>query len=303
MLAELSIVPLGRGEHSLRGCRGDPGRRRPFRYPLQVHPLRDVPRRGDGRKCMDVVRRCHAKARERSRAVVTAIRIEDEEGATDKLTKNVTSVEEKLGRQLAEAGGDRAVVASQARGADGGSNGRRGNRDGLLLRGGRRDGMFQPPPPGAQWSPDRRVADLLELQRQLLHALGPVVRIFLQAGEEQVPPAPPEAAEDAPRRRGGGVRAWSITISMADILLEERPARSASSSRRSRANRCRCASRPRVAERDLGRDVARRSAIVPTAVSVPPPRRCPRTTSRGRSRGPSRSRTRGRSGRRRCSRA
>jgi uncharacterized protein YqgV (UPF0045/DUF77 family) len=54
---------------------------------------------------MDVVRRCHAKARAGSRHVMTTIRIEDEEGATDKLTRNVTSVEEKLGRQLAETGG------------------------------------------------------------------------------------------------------------------------------------------------------------------------------------------------------
>jgi uncharacterized protein YqgV (UPF0045/DUF77 family) len=54
---------------------------------------------------MDVVRRCHVRAREGSRHVLTTIRIEDEEGETDKLTRNVTSVEEKLGRQLAETGG------------------------------------------------------------------------------------------------------------------------------------------------------------------------------------------------------
>ena len=52
-----------------------------------------------------MIRRCHAKAREGSRHVMTTVRIEDEEGATDKLTRNVSSVEEKLGRPLAETGG------------------------------------------------------------------------------------------------------------------------------------------------------------------------------------------------------
>jgi uncharacterized protein YqgV (UPF0045/DUF77 family) len=54
---------------------------------------------------MEVVRQCHAKARRGSRHVMTTVRIEDEEGENDKLIRNVTSVEEKLGRQLAETGG------------------------------------------------------------------------------------------------------------------------------------------------------------------------------------------------------
>jgi uncharacterized protein YqgV (UPF0045/DUF77 family) len=54
---------------------------------------------------MEVVRQCHAKARQGSRHVLTTVRIEDQEGENDKLIRNVTSVEEKLGRQLAETGG------------------------------------------------------------------------------------------------------------------------------------------------------------------------------------------------------
>jgi uncharacterized protein YqgV (UPF0045/DUF77 family) len=95
MLAELSIVPLGRGEH--------------LSTPLAEIRYKFTPSgtclEGSWDEVMDVVRLAHAKAREGSRHVFTTIRIEDEAGENDKLTKNVTSVEEKLGRQLAETGG------------------------------------------------------------------------------------------------------------------------------------------------------------------------------------------------------
>jgi len=47
---------------------------------------------------MDVVYRCHLCVREMSPHVVTFIQIEDEEGVTDKITRNVTSIEQKIGR-------------------------------------------------------------------------------------------------------------------------------------------------------------------------------------------------------------
>ena len=49
---------------------------------------------------MPIVKRCHERVREMSAHVVTTIKIEDEEGATGKLTSNVRSIEEKLGRKL-----------------------------------------------------------------------------------------------------------------------------------------------------------------------------------------------------------
>lgn len=104
MLAELSIVPLGRGEHLSEALAEilDVVDRSGIRY--KFTPCGTC-LEGGWDEVMDVVRRCHAQAREGSRHVMTTIRIEDEEGATDKLTRNVTSVEEKLGRQLAETGG------------------------------------------------------------------------------------------------------------------------------------------------------------------------------------------------------
>src|SRR5204863_1534642 len=55
---------------------------------------------GDWDEVMAVVRQCHERVRQSSPHVLTTIRIEDEEGARDQLTRNIASVEEKLGRPL-----------------------------------------------------------------------------------------------------------------------------------------------------------------------------------------------------------
>lgn len=104
MLAELTIVPLGRGEHLSTAIAEvlDVVDSSGVRYKFTPS---GTCLEGEWADVMDVVRRCHARAREKSRHVLTTIRIEDEEGETDKLTRNITSVEEKLGRQLAETGG------------------------------------------------------------------------------------------------------------------------------------------------------------------------------------------------------
>lgn len=104
MLAELTIVPLGRGEHLSTAIAEvlDVVDRSGVRYKFTPS---GTCLEGEWEEVMEVVRQCHARARESSRHVMTTIRIEDEEGETDKLTRNVTSVEEKLGRQLAETGG------------------------------------------------------------------------------------------------------------------------------------------------------------------------------------------------------
>jgi uncharacterized protein YqgV (UPF0045/DUF77 family) len=46
---------------------------------------------------MPLVRQCHDHALKGSSHLVTFIKIEDDDGERDKLTGNVTSVEEKLG--------------------------------------------------------------------------------------------------------------------------------------------------------------------------------------------------------------
>jgi uncharacterized protein (TIGR00106 family) len=104
MLAEISIVPLGRGEHLSEALAEilDVVDRSGIRY--KFTPCGTC-LEGSWDEVIDVVSRAHTKARQTSRHVLTTLRIEDEEGENDKLTRNVTSVEEKLGRPLAETGG------------------------------------------------------------------------------------------------------------------------------------------------------------------------------------------------------
>ena len=103
MLAELSIVPLGVGEH-LSGPLAEVLNivdRSGIRYKLTPS---GTCLEGSWDEVMAVVKECHAQMRRHSRHVMTTIRIEDEEGEDNKLVRNITSIEEKLGRQLAEAG-------------------------------------------------------------------------------------------------------------------------------------------------------------------------------------------------------
>lgn len=55
---------------------------------------------GEWNDVMKIVKMCHDRVRGMSPHVVTIIKIEDEEGAQDKLKRNVDSVEQKVGRPL-----------------------------------------------------------------------------------------------------------------------------------------------------------------------------------------------------------
>ena len=99
MLVELSIIPLGGDTHlsdeiaevlELVDASG---------LPYQLTPSGTCIE-GEWDEVLSLVRRCHERARARSNHVFTTIRIEDEEGGRDKLVRNVTSVEEKVGRTL-----------------------------------------------------------------------------------------------------------------------------------------------------------------------------------------------------------
>lgn len=99
MLIELSIVPLGGDTHlsdeiaevlRLVDASG---------LPYQLTPSGTCIE-GEWDEVMGLVRKCHEVTRQRSRHVLTTISIEDEEGARDKLTRNVASVEEKVGKAL-----------------------------------------------------------------------------------------------------------------------------------------------------------------------------------------------------------
>lgn len=99
MLIELSVLPLGRDTHlsdelaEILRIVDESG------LPYQLTPSGTCIE-GEWDEVMALVRRCHDRARGMSPHVVTTVKIEDDEGARDKLTRNVASVEEKLGRRL-----------------------------------------------------------------------------------------------------------------------------------------------------------------------------------------------------------
>ncbi|HKZ01987.1 MAG TPA: MTH1187 family thiamine-binding protein [Pyrinomonadaceae bacterium] len=99
MLVELSINSLGRGTHlstdlaEILKLVDDSG----IAYGLT--PLGTCIE-GDWDEVMGLIKKCHEKARSMSAHVFTTLRIEDEEGATNKIQENVASVEGAAGRRL-----------------------------------------------------------------------------------------------------------------------------------------------------------------------------------------------------------
>ena len=99
MLVELTIIPVGTGSH-LSGQLAEALKivdASGLRY--QLTPAGTCIE-GDWDEVMPVIRQCHEKIRERTPHVVTSIRIEDEEGERNMLKRNVSSVEEKVGKPL-----------------------------------------------------------------------------------------------------------------------------------------------------------------------------------------------------------
>ena len=99
MLVELTVTPLGRGTHLSKDVAevlriiDDSG------LPYCLTPTGTCIE-GDWDEVMALVKRCHQQARSLSSHVMTTIRMEDEEGATDKLNENIAAVEWAAGRTL-----------------------------------------------------------------------------------------------------------------------------------------------------------------------------------------------------------
>jgi uncharacterized protein (TIGR00106 family) len=99
MLAELSIIPLGRGTHisqdlgQILKTIDESG----IRYRLTPS---GTCIEGEWDEVMTLVKRCHEQARTISAHVMTTVRIEDELGDDDKLNNNIGSVEREAGRRL-----------------------------------------------------------------------------------------------------------------------------------------------------------------------------------------------------------
>ena len=72
-----------------------------YGLPYQLTPATCI--EGQWNEVMELVRQCHHRVRSRSPHVTTLIKIEDAEGASDKLTRKISSVEQKAGRQLSSS--------------------------------------------------------------------------------------------------------------------------------------------------------------------------------------------------------
>jgi uncharacterized protein (TIGR00106 family) len=99
MLAELSIIPVGGNGHSSSEIAKVLKVVEQSGLPYQFTPSGTCIE-GEWDEIMPLMRQCHDRALKGSPHLVTFIKIEDDDGERDKLTANVTSVEEKIGHAL-----------------------------------------------------------------------------------------------------------------------------------------------------------------------------------------------------------
>ena len=109
VLAELTITSLGRGTHQSRDLADLLKIIDQSQLPYTLTPCGTCIE-GDWDEVMAIVKQCHQQARSVSTHVMTTIRIEDEEGATNKLTENVAAVERAAGRPLKNTGSRPSVT-------------------------------------------------------------------------------------------------------------------------------------------------------------------------------------------------
>lgn len=102
MLVELSILPVAGDGHLSDELAEVLKLVDSYGLPYQLTPASTCIE-GQWNEVMELVRQCHQRVRAKSPHVVTIIKIEDEEGETDKLRRNVASVEQKAGRELSSA--------------------------------------------------------------------------------------------------------------------------------------------------------------------------------------------------------
>lgn len=99
MLAELSIIPVGNSPHlsgelaKVLKLVDESG------LSYQLTPSGTCIE-GEWNEILPLIRQCHERARKASPHIVTLIKLEDDEDERHKLTRNVASVEEKIGHSL-----------------------------------------------------------------------------------------------------------------------------------------------------------------------------------------------------------
>lgn len=99
MLAEFSIFPIGKGEglsqyvSQIIKVIDESG------LEYRLNPMGTVVE-GEWDEVLDLIKQCHQKMRQFSSRVITAISIDDREGAVGRITGKIESVEKTLGREV-----------------------------------------------------------------------------------------------------------------------------------------------------------------------------------------------------------
>lgn len=114
MLVEFSIIPLGQGTHISAEVAEALKIVDASGLPYQLTPLGTC-LEGEWDEVIPTIRRCHERVCQMSTHVITSIRIEDEQGAKDKLRANIASVEQKAGRQLHRESSAHVITAEGRR--------------------------------------------------------------------------------------------------------------------------------------------------------------------------------------------
>jgi len=96
MIAELSVVPVGKGESLSAYVAECVGIVRESGLDHMVCPMGTVIE-GDYDEVMAVVKKCHMRVREMASRVLTTVRIDDREGARKAIESKVRSVEARVG--------------------------------------------------------------------------------------------------------------------------------------------------------------------------------------------------------------
>ena len=99
MIAEFSVVPLGKGESVSQYVAECLKIVEESGIDYRINPMGTV-LEGDYDRVMSVIRECHVKVAELCPRVITTIKIDDRKGARRMLETKIESVEKRLGRQL-----------------------------------------------------------------------------------------------------------------------------------------------------------------------------------------------------------
>jgi uncharacterized protein (TIGR00106 family) len=99
MLAEFSVVPLGKGESVSQYVAECIRIVESSGIEYRINPMGTV-LEGEYDQVMPIIRACHMRVMELSDRVITSIKIDDRKGRKDMLDRKVRSVEKRLGKEL-----------------------------------------------------------------------------------------------------------------------------------------------------------------------------------------------------------